>query len=134
MADKSYSWDYEDGTGISIYTETTGSIPYIIVYQGEDLIGEPLEYIKEQYSPYMQSKYGRDLVRCEEVEDYEIGGKKLPAGLYTYSLQGHMVEMIRIYDSTGKRTVAYTAKYLQGEGDKTLEALDNAVKYFKAEE
>ena len=41
--------------------------------------------------------------------------------------------MLRIYDSTGKRTVAYTAKYIQGQGEETLKALDNAVRSFKAE-
>lgn len=132
-ADKSYKWDYEADTGISIYTENKGSIPYVIVYQSEDLIAEAFEYINEQYTPYMKQKYGSDLVSYESKADYEIGGKKLPAGLYTYKLQGYTINMIRIYDSTGKQTVAYTAKFIQGKGDATLKALDTAVRYFKAD-
>ena len=38
--------------------------------------------------------------------------------------------MLRILDSTGESTVSYTAKYVQGRGDATLEALDLAVSGF----
>ena len=47
--------------------------------------------------------------------------------------------MIRIYDSTGERTVAYSAKYLADDGEtnpkaeETLAALDTAVRNFKAD-
>ena len=82
-ADPLYSWEYEEGTGIYIYTEDEGSIPYVLVYQGEDLIVEAFEYIQEQYTPYMQDQYGDDLVEYEETRSYPIGGKELPAGLPT---------------------------------------------------
>lgn len=130
-ADPAYAWDYKDGTGISIYTESEGKIPYVIVWRSEDLYLEPYELICEQYTPHMRQSYGDDLVSAEEVEHYEIGGKDLPAGLYTYRLQGHLVDMVRIYDSTGSTTVAFTAKYLQGESDATLAALDAAVRNYK---
>jgi len=124
---------YEEGSGLYIYTETDGSIPYVLIWQSGDLIAEPLEYIKEQYTPHMQQQYGDDLVSFVEYEYYEIGGKQLPAGLYTYRLQGHMVDALRIYDSTGDQTVVYTAKYLNGEGDATLAALDTAIRGYRAE-
>ena len=134
MADPAYSWDYEEGTGISIYTESKGNIPYVIVYQGEDLIGEPFEYIQEQFTPYMQEKYGEDLISAEENEGIDIGGKTLPAGLYQYRVQEYVVDMVRLYDSTGEQTVAYTAKFLDGEGDAAIDALDTAIRTFlKAE-
>ena len=133
MADPSYAWDYQEGTGISIYTEHAGNIPYVIVWRSEDLIAEPLDYIKEQFTPHMQSQYGDDLVSYVEYEFYDIGGKQLPAGLYTYRLQGYLIDMLRIYDSTGSQTAAYTAKYIQGQGDATLAALDTAIRNFRAE-
>lgn len=132
-ADASYPWRYEEDNGIVIYTETEGYIPYVIVWQGEDLIAEPGEYIHEQYTPYMQEEYGSNLVGYVEYEFYDIGGKQLPAGLYTYKVQGTRVEMLRLYDSTGKHTVAYTAKYIQGEGEDTLAALDTAIRNYKDE-
>ena len=132
-ADPAYAWDYKDGTGITIYTEEAGRIPYVILWQSEDLIMEPFEYIREQYTPHMQNQYGDDLVDYVEYEAYEIGGKRLPAGLYTYKLQGYLIDMLRIYDSTGERTAAYSAKYIQGQGDATMAALDAAIRCFKAD-
>ena len=133
MADPAYSWEYEEGTGVYIFTEEEGVIPYVIVYKAEDLLAEPFEYIQEQFTPYMEDKYGEDLVNVTEIEDYEIGGGHYPAALYTYKLQGYLIDMWRIYDSTGDQTVAYTAKYIEGEGGETHEALDTAIRCFKAE-
>lgn len=133
MADPAYSWDYQAGTGISIYTQHEGSIPYVIVYRGEDLLGEPYEYIQEQFTPHMQQKYGDALASFEEVRSYETGGKQLPAGLYSYYVGDTLVDMIRLMDSTGNRTVSYTAKFIHGEGEATLAALDAAIRNFRPE-
>jgi hypothetical protein len=134
MADPAYSWDYQDGTGISIYTQSAGRIPYVIVFRSEDLLGEPFEYIHEQYTPYIREKYGKALESFEEIEDYEIGGKTLPAGRYSYYVGDTLVDMLRLMDSTGSRTVSYTAKFIHGDGDATLAALDTAIRYFRAED
>ena len=133
MADPAYSWEYEEGTGVYIYTENEGIIPYVIVFRSEDLLGEPYEYIQEQYTPYMQEQYGEDLVSVTEIEDFEIGGGHYPAGLYTYKLQGYLIDMLRVFDSTGDRTVVYTAKYIDGEGGETRDALETAMRCFTAE-
>lgn len=138
-ADAGYFWDYQEGTGITIYTEGQGHIPYVIVWQSEDLIAEPFEYIREQFTPYMQKQYGDDLVEYHEFEEYAIGDKVLPAGLYVYRVQDKLVEMLRVYDSTGDRTVAYTAKYIQYGGDEEPDgsaeilALDTAIRTFQAD-
>ena len=105
----------------------------MIVFRSEDLLGEPLEYIKEQYTPYMQEKYGDDLVAFVEYEFYDVGGKQLPAGLYTYRLQGHLIDALRLYDSTGDTTVVYTAKYENSSEDVTLQALDAAIRGYQAQ-
>ena len=101
-------------------------------YKYKDKILEPFEYINEQYTPYMQKKYGDDLISYEEEKEYSIGGKKLPAGVYQYKLGDYTIEQVRLYDSSGKYTVAYTAKYIKGEGEATIKALDRAVRYFQA--
>ena len=132
-ADPAYAWDYQEGTGITIYTGAQGSIPYVIVWQSEDLIGEPFEYIREQYTPHIQAQYGDRLVSFEEVEAYDFGVKTLPAGLYSYMVQDTQVDMIRAYDSTGARTVAYTVKVIHGQEEPTLTALRDAMRYFRAD-
>jgi hypothetical protein len=131
MADPAYSWDYRAGTGISIYTQNEGVIPYVIVFRSEDLLGEPFEYIHEQYTPHIRQKYGQALESFEEIEGYEIGGKTLPAGRYSYYVGDTLVDMLRLMDSTGSRTVSYTAKFIHGDGDATLAALDAAIRGFK---
>ena len=134
MAKSAYAWDYQAGTGISIYTQHAGSIPYVIVFRSEDLLGEPYEYIQEQYTPHMRNKYGEALAGVEEIERYEIGGKQLPAGLYSYYVGDTLVDMLRLMDSTGSRTVSYTAKFIHGEGEATMAALDAAIRGFRAED
>lgn len=133
MADPAYSWDYQEGTGLSIYTRNAGKIPYVIVFRSEDLLGEPYEYIQEQYTPHMRNKYGEALADVQEIERYEIGGKQLPAGLYSYYVGDTLVDMLRLMDSTGSRTVSYTAKFIHGEGEATMAALDAAIRGFRAE-
>lgn len=134
MADPAYSWDYRAGTGISIYTQNEGVIPYVIVFRSEDLLGEPFEYIHEQYTPHIRQKYGQALESFEEIEGYEIGGKALPAGRYSYYVGDTLVDMLRLMDSTGSRTVSYTAKFIHGDGEATLAALDAAIRNFRAED
>lgn len=134
LADPSYPYEYEEGNGLMIYTGGGAHIPYVIVNRSTDLLGEPYEIIREQYTPYVQNKYGKDLLEYAEYEAYEIGGKSLPAGVYTYQLSnGAVIDMVRIFDSTGKQTVVYTAKFEHGEDGTTLAALDAAIRGFNAE-
>lgn len=131
--DPAFSTEYAEGTGLYIYTEHDGSIPYAIIYRTGDVIAEPLEYIREQFTPHMQADYGDDLVAINELEAYEIGGKQLPAGLYTYRLQGYLVDMLRLYDISEGGTMIYTAKYIETEGAPTLAALDAAIRNLTVE-
>ena len=129
-ADPAYPWKYAAGEGVTVYTQSQGSIPYVMVYQSEDLVVEAYEYLQEQYTPHMQEQYGDKLKYHYEYQDFQIGGKSLPVGWYEYMVGEHRVIMLRCLDSTGPRTVAFTAKYIQGAGDKTMLALDAAIRTF----
>lgn len=133
QADPAYSTEYEEGTGLYIYTEEAGRIPYVIVYRSEDLLAEPYDFVVEQFTPHVQAQYGDDLVDYLEFESFEIGGKQLPGGVYTYRLQGHVIDMLRLFDSTGDTTVSFSAKYEHDNGGDTLAALDAAIRGYKAE-
>ena len=126
-----YSCTFNSRDGVTIYTEYEGSIPYVLVYCSEDWIAETAEYIHEQYTPYMQKQYGENLVSYEEYDHYSIGGRDMAAGIYTYRLQGYLIDMIRAYDVQNGPTVAFTAKYIRGQGEATLAALDEAVAYYR---
>ena len=120
-------WKYTARDGITIYTERKGSIPYVLVFRSEDWIVDVADYIREQYTPHMKKQYGDDLVSSREYDHWPIGGRDLAVGVYTYRLQGYLIDMIRAYEVQDRHTVVYTAKYIRGSGEKTLRALEQAV-------
>ena len=128
---KDYVWNYSERDGITIYTDYEGSIPYVLVFCAEDWIVETADYIREQFTPHMKKQYGDDLVAFAEFEHYNIGGRDLAAGLYTYRLQGYLIDMVRAYDVQERHTVVYTAKYIRGQGAETLAALEQAVQSYR---
>ncbi len=129
---KSYPRTFSKQNGLTVYTGKEGSIPYIMVYQGNDLIMEPYEYLREQYTPHMKEEYGKNYVTESVFPHVLIGGKDLPGAEYVYKVQNYYVHMMRIMDSTGKRTVVYTAKYIGKNGEKALAALDAAIRSFRS--
>ena len=126
-----YPWKFSERDGVTIYTEHENSIPYVLVYRSEDWIMDAENLIREQYTPYMQKKYGDDLVAVTEFDEYTLGGRPVSAALYTYKLQGYLIDMIRAYENVNGHTVSYTAKYIQGQGEATLAALDAAVQNYR---
>ncbi len=133
LVDPNCECEYDARNGFMIYTGGGAHIPYVIVNRTEDLLADPFEAIRESFTPYVKDKYGDDLLEYDEYADYEIGGKELATGVYTYRLEnGAVIDMVRIFDSTGKQTVVYTAKFHHDEGGTTLAALDAAIRGFKA--
>ena len=126
-----YPWKFTERDGVTIYTEHENSIPYVLVYRSEDWIVDAEDLISGQYTPYMQKKYGDDLVSVTEDDEYTLGGRPVKAALYTYKLQGYLIDMIRAYENVNGHTVIYTAKYIQGQGEATLEALNKAVQNYR---
>ena len=131
-AKPAYPWEFDKNNGVTVYTEEKGRIPYIMVYQSNNLIAEDYEYLKEQYTPHIKEVYGDDLISYSEYERFAIGGRLLPLGRYSYRVKDQSVTMLRVIDSSGKRTVVYTAKYLTGKGADTMAALDAAVASFQS--
>ena len=77
----------------------------------EDWIVDIADYVREQYTPHMKKQYGADLVSAEEYDSYEIAGRQLAAGVYTYKLQGYLIDMVRAYDVQDRQTVVFTRRW-----------------------
>lgn len=132
-ANSKYPWKYVEGDGITIWTNVENSIPFVLVFKANGVRENLNTYIHDEFTPSMQEDYGSNLLDYKEYDDYEIGGKKLHAGLYTYkSSQGNTLEMLRLVDSVDGCTIEYSAKYLKGEGEVTLAALDTAIRNFQS--
>ena len=121
-----YVTAYDDAEGVTIYTENEGYIPYVMVYSSGDVL-DPVEYIEEMFTPHIIDQYGPNLISYDEYDNYAIGGKQVAAGIYSYFLQGYIIDLIRVYDVIDGRGVSFTAKYIQDEREATLNALDLAV-------
>ena len=133
LCDADYEWEFSPANGITIYTEQSGSIPYVLVYKVDEEIEDAAAYIREQFTPYMESKYGDSLILTKEYTSLSIGGREMPVGLYSYLLQGYQIDMLRAYDVREGYSIAFTAKFIHGEGDATMEALHEAVKSYRAD-
>lgn len=131
LCEEDYSWNYTDRDGITIFTENDGFIPYVIVYRLEDWLVDVADFMHEQYTPHILNQYGDDLVSFAEYEHYTVGGRDMPAALYSYRLQGYVIDMLRAFDTRDGHTVYFTAKYIQGKGEETLKALDLAVESYQ---
>ena len=124
-----YVTAYDDAEGITIFTENEGYIPYVMVYSSGDIL-DPVEYIEEMFTPHIVEQYGPDLISYDTYDHFAIGGKQVAAGIYSYFLQGYIIDLVRIYDVIDGRGVSFTAKYIQDEREATLNALDLVVASF----
>ena len=131
LALKEYPWTWDRSNGVTIYTRRENSIPYVLVFRSEDWLVDVADYMHEQYTPRIRKQYGDDLISVEEHVHYTLGGRDMPAAIYTYRLQGYTVIMIRAWDTQDGHTVVFTAKYVKGEGEKTLQALEDAVRNYR---
>lgn len=135
-ADPAYSRKYAENGTFFIYIGDEGYVPYVCIRWSSELTPDDdlRTYMSETFRSHMHKEYGDRLHYVVEYGTYEIGGRKLSAGLYVYDNEnGTTLEMLRLYDIIGGRVAVYEAKYVQGEGEKekTMNALDKAIRYFK---
>lgn len=127
---KEYSSVWDDEDGLYIYTEQSDSIPYVLIWRYEDVPIGPGQFLEESIYRYMVESYGSDLIDASPVKEYSIGGKTLPGMLFTYKVGEYTVESLRLVYQYGDDLISLNAKYIQEEGDETMDALEDAVKYF----
>lgn len=128
--DYSYAWDPD--SGITIYTESEGSIPYVLVWRSFDdtITAEELHSSDKSDFYYY---YGDELISVSEPETYNLGGKRLSGVEYVYKVGEYTINMLRLVDtSPSVGYVLYTAKYMDSSKEKTLEALETAIECYRS--
>ena len=81
---------YEEGTGLMIYTEHAGKIPYAIVSRRpmNMKFTNPGGYLNNVYREHLEEKYGSDFLGMNPASMMEVGGKQLPGGIYGNAASG----------------------------------------------
>lgn len=126
----SYETLWKDEDGLYIYTETKGSIPYVLIWRYEEISIDEGQFLEEVIDSWMKENYGDDLISSTPVENYIVGGKTIPGILFTYKVGEYTVQALRLAYKTGDDIINFTAKYLEGDEVATMKALDVAVENF----
>ena len=126
---------WEEGNGLRISVEDPGYVPFVLVWRKGSSPTDGAEHLSNDYTQHMREQYGNDLIGEVQYEYYDIGGKKLPAALFTYKVDGGTLCLLRLEEvRDDQTTVQYTAKYVNGDPDATLAALDTAVRYYRPDD
>lgn len=131
LYNSAFSAEWSDENGATIYTETKGAIPYLLVYRniGDGDFNARAHF--EALTERMRTEYGARLKSIGEYQTYTVSGKEMPGVMYTYTVDSHTVELLALTEYTGDSVIQYACKYLQGQGDATLGALAEAAASYK---
>jgi len=122
---------YEKNTGLVIYTDVPGYIPYVIVHRRplDKKFNNPVNYLNNVYREYLEGKH--EDTGTNPAKKWEVGGKELIGARYMYKIGKYTVVQVQLIEIREAGDVEYTAKYIQGEDAATMAALDTAVKYYQ---
>lgn len=137
MANPAYPRKCSEKGTFLIYLEDEDYVPYVCIWWSFELTpdNDLHTYLSETFTPRMREEWGDRMHGIVEYAAYEIGGKKLPAVFYLFNNANDVtLEMLRLYDIIGDRVAIYEAKYVQGKGEETMNALDKAIRYFKEDD
>jgi hypothetical protein len=123
----------KDNAGLTIYTDVPGYIPYVIVRRRpmDMKFSNPENYLNNVYREYIEEKYGDNNLGMNPAKAWEIGGKELLGARYMYKLGDYTVVHLQLIEVRPDGDVEYTVKYIDGEGDATLAAAEEAVRYYQ---
>lgn len=117
--------EWDDDNGATVYVDSVGYIPYVLVYKqaASNITPEKVEQSFDSYTEHMRGKYGDNLTEIGEYQAYTFGGVQAYGIKYIYSAGSDPIEMLRLVCSYSDSIVMYTAKSAQGDSDATYEAL-----------
>lgn len=121
----------DDGTGMNIWTDTRGSIPYLLIWRNRGGGSDVEAYFRDVFTPQMQADYGDRLIEIGQFQTYTIQGIALQGQQYTYLVGDVPVVLLKVLDTRFGGSVCYTAKFCQDDPQATLEALAIAVYFYR---
>ena len=126
---------YEEGTGLQIYAENPGYIPYVIVSRrpADMQFSNPTNYLNNVFREYMENQYGSRMIGMNPAKQWEAGGKSLIGARYLYKVGETTVCLLRLIEVREDGDVEYTAKFVDGEDQKTMAVLDAAVSHYRTD-
>ena len=125
---------YEQGNGLTVYTEKEGSIPYVIIHRRtpEQKFKNPVNYLNNVYREYMENKYNDQyLGMIGTAKARETGGKQILAAEYRFKIGKYTVVQLVLIETRDAGDVEYIVKYVEGKEKVTLTALDMIVRYYR---
>ncbi len=123
---------YTQGTGLQIFAEHPGYIPYVIVSRrpAEMKFSNPTNYLNNVYREYMENQYGDRMIGMNPAKNWEIGGKTLLGARYLYKVGDTTVCLLQLIEVREDGDVEYSAKFVDGDDQSAMDALDAAVRYY----
>ena len=131
--DSAYTAEWNDRTGVTVYTEEQGALPYMQIFRSTE--GHAGFDAKAHFAAVLSQttkEYGDKLIAKTEYEYYTVSGKNLEGGIsIKYKSGKDVVEMLIVTELTQDSVVQYVCRYYEGQGDATLKALEKAVDSYR---
>ena len=130
-ADTTTSWE---DTALYIWLGEYNYVPniYITRRMGEWKLKNPDNYVRNVVANDLKETYGSNLMGTTIYETYEIGGKKLLGAAYIYKApSGNVINQLLLVEIREDGDVEYCARYLNSEKERTLSALEAAVRTYQ---
>ena len=123
----------EKNAGLTIYTETPGYIPYVIVRRRpmDKKFNNPTNYLNNTYREYIENSYGDNNLGMNPAKTWEIGGKELIGAKYMFKVSKYTVVQLQLIEIRPDGDVEYTVKYLEGDDAATMAAAEAAIRYYR---
>ncbi|MBQ7455832.1 MAG: hypothetical protein IJS53_05250 [Clostridia bacterium] len=123
------STQFEEGQGLRVWVETPGYIPHLLIWRRalEKKFNDPVNYLNNVYREYMEDLYGDNMIGTVPCKTAQMGGKTVYVVQYYYMVQDTRLCMTRVVEVRDGGDVEYAAKFIDGEGDAALAALETAV-------
>ena len=126
-------YEKENG-GLVIYTEHDGYIPYVIVNRRpmNMKFSNPENYLNNVYREHMEDKYEDQYLGMIGIaRAREIGGKQLLTAEYRFKVGEYTVVQLQLIDVRNAGDVEYTVKFIEGQDEATMAALNEAVRNYQ---